>query len=280
MSEPLLSPSEKKGLGRLLRHLGADTATLTQVAPAKAGEPQMLDMAKEGAAPRRIAAALVVRAAALGLAELKGGRLSARPEARAFLRRALVKTVGEESGEGFLDQHRQTVSAAVSIDDVSRTVRLNLAESPLGPIARLKDKAGAAFLPPEAVDAGERLLADFTRGQLQPRVTASWEPRLSSRGGGRAGGIADLTDSAVAARARVGRAVDAMGPELSGVALDVCCFMKGLEVVERERQWPARSAKLMLRAALLALSRHYRPPGPARRQRLEHWGTADFRPDL
>jgi hypothetical protein len=135
-------------------------------------------------------------------------------------------------------------------------------------------------MPEAALSAGERLLADFTRGQLQPRVTASWEPRLSSRGSGGRGGVADLADSAMAARLAVNRALEALGPELSGVALDVCCFMKGLEIVERERQWPVRSAKLMLRTALLALSRHYHPPLQSRRPRMEHWGTQDYRPEL
>ncbi|WP_431322771.1 DUF6456 domain-containing protein [Rhizobium sp. YTU87027] len=74
--------------------------------------------------------------------------------------------------------------------------------------------------------------------------------------------------------------MEAMGPELAGVALDVCCFMKGLEAVERERQWPVRSAKLMLRTALMALSRHYNPPTPARRPRMEHWGAEGYRPEL
>ncbi|MFY8098443.1 MAG: DUF6456 domain-containing protein, partial [Allorhizobium sp.] len=57
-----------------------------------------------------------------------------------------------------------------------------------------------------------------------------------------------------------------------------CCFGKGLETVERERQWPARSAKLMLRAALLALSRHYTPPPP--RPRPSHWGDEGYRPEI
>ena len=133
-------------------------------------------------------------------------------------------------------------------------------ESPLGAIARLKDKSGEAFLPAEALAAGERLHADFTRAQLQPRLTMAYEPRLSSKTKGRAGGTADLCDTALAARMRVGRAMEAIGPELCGVALDVCCFQKGLEIVERERQWPVRSAKLMLRTALMALARHYAPP--------------------
>jgi len=74
--------------------------------------------------------------------------------------------------------------------------------------------------------------------------------------------MADLADSTIAARVAVNRALEAMGPELAGVALDVCYFMKGLQIVERERQWPVRSAKLMLRTALMALSRHYNHPRP------------------
>jgi hypothetical protein len=117
-------------------------------------------------------------------------------------------------------------------------------------------------------------------GQLQPRVTSSWDPRLAGKAKGSRGGIVDLTESEMAARLAVNRAVEAMGPELSGVALDVCCFMKGLETVERERQWPIRSAKLILRTALLALSRHYNPPAAPGRPRMQHWAAEGYRPEL
>ena len=120
--------------------------------------------------------------------------------------------------------------------------------------------------------------ADFARGHLQPKITASWEPRLSQRGKGEAGGKVDLTESAMAARTRVNRAIEAMGPELSGVALDICCFEKGLELVERERGWPVRSAKLMLRTALLALARHYASPSSPRAS--HSWGAEGFRPQM
>ncbi|WP_245484874.1 DUF6456 domain-containing protein, partial [Ciceribacter ferrooxidans] len=196
-----------------------------------------------------------------------------------FLRRALTDP---EAG-GFADQHREIEVCALpgGEGEAGRpaSVRRNLAESPLGPLARLKGRDGRPFLDKQAIEAGERLAADFLRAGLQPRITSSWEPRLSSRVKGAAGGAAELGDSALAARRRVTAAVEAMGPELAGVALDVCCFMKGLETVERERQWPVRSAKLMLRAALMALARHYAPPAAAGRH-TRHWGAEDYRPEI
>ena len=158
-------------------------------------------------------------------------------------------------------------------------MRRNLDESPLASLSRIKGRDGASFLPENALAAGERLAADFERGQMQPRVTMSFEPRLATRAKGAAGGQADLSDAALGARHRFNRAAEAMGPELSGVAIDVCCFGKGLETVERERQWPVRSAKLMLRAALMALARHYDPPRQSP-SRSRHWGAEDFRPVL
>ena len=219
---------------------------------------------------------LVAEAEARGLLRLSGGRASPTPEAVAFLRRALVE-VGDDA---FAGQHREIVVETAEVEGCRQPVQRNLAESPLSALCRLKDRSGAPFLPPEAIAAGERLLADFTRGQMQPRVTSSWEPRLSARSKGQAGGQADIAESAMAARERFSRAAEAMGPELAGVAMDVCCFCKGLELVERERQWPVRSAKLMLRTALLALARHYAPPVREPRRRSHHWGAEGYRPVL
>ena len=260
-------PSLRKQLLRLVRQLARGDCAIHHTAD---GEARLA-----GAEERLYPQAVIAEARSLGLVHLSGGRIAASAEASAFLRRALVA-----GGEAFSEQHGEVVAATAEVEGVRQAVRRNMQESPLGAVARLKDRDGRAFLPAEAVEAGERLLADFTRAQLQPRVTASWEPRLSSRAKGHAGGQAEIADSAIAARDRFSRAMDAMGPELSGVAVDVCCFSKGLETVERERQWPARSAKLMLRVALLALARHYAPPQSPPRRRSHHWGAEDYRPTL
>jgi hypothetical protein len=270
MPDSFVSAANRKALVRLLRHLLAEGPA--RICAADGGRE--VELAGDQSSPRRYPQALVKTAQSLGLVHRHQNGIAATPAARTFLRRTLLAL--EE--DGFQEQHRQSIPDTILEGGVCQTVRRNLLESPLSILSRLKDRSGTPFFPAEAIEAGGRLLADFTRGQLQPRVTASWEPRLSASSRGGASGQAELADSAMAARLRFSRAVAAMGPDLSGVAIDVCCFEKGLEAVERDRQWPARSAKLMLRTALSALARHYVPPAASAHDR--HWGADGFRPEL
>lgn len=160
-------------------------------------------------------------------------------------------------------------------------VVVDRAESPLARLARRRDRSGRSWLTPARLAAGERLRADFTLAQMMPTVTSNWS---TGRVKGGRGGVADLTDRALAARDRVEAALAAVGTDLGGVLIDVCCFLKGLEVVESERRWPVRSAKVVLDIALGRLGDHYglaeEAVGPDRAGRLAFWGAPDHRPTL
>lgn len=163
----------------------------------------------------------------------------------------------------------------------ARKPRLNKLESPLAALFLRRNADGHAFLSLAEFKAGEQLRFDFTRASLMPRISANWDVSVGRSGGSYGNGVADLTDGAVAARLRVEKAIAAVGPELSGVLLDVCCFLKGLETVERERRWPVRSAKLLLKTALAVLDRHYHPPTPERQsETILHWGADNYRPKM
>jgi hypothetical protein len=257
----------EKSVARLLRLLGNIGSRLIE-------DGASLRLAAPGGGDSPVAADVVASCIRRGLAVRRGDRLFATREARSWLRRFL-----SAREEAFLDQHRTVERAELVRGEEREVVTINVTVSPLSALARLRDRAGAAWLSPDAVMAGERLARDFHYGALQPRVTQSYEARVGERVRPGPGAAADLRDSVVAARLRIASAVEAMGPELSGVALDVCCFEKGLETVERERLWPPRSAKLMLKTALAQLHRHYNPPAPPVKRRSHAWGAEGYRPE-
>lgn len=261
----------RAGLAKLLRFLSAGAA---ERLPAEAGRVRL----KRADGSERAVPAILLRVAlSRGLTTGTAGRLALSDAGRSWLRRALA--AGEDA---FAVQHGKRETAVVDVDGVRTSVVLNTAESPLGTLVRIKDKGGRPFLSERAFLAGERLRADFTRGLLQPRISANWDVTVSMkhrRQGGSAG-IADLTDAALSARRRVDEALDAVGPELSGVLVDVCCFLKGIETVERERQWPVRSGKLMLKTALLSLARHYDSLHGATPRSTHRWGDEGYRPEM
>lgn len=154
-------------------------------------------------------------------------------------------------------------------------------ESPLDWLRRHRDRSGAPLITDEQFAAGERLRADHHFAGLDPRVTASWSVVAPcTRGCGGAAG--EIADNVLAARERVNRALMAVGPELAGVLVDVCCNLRGLEQVEQRNGWALRSAKVVLQLALSALARHYGmiPPTACSRPRSRHWGAPDYRPAI
>jgi len=168
----------------------------------------------------------------------------------------LPATAAEGEINPFRAQHLSLAHRRLETPDGPVDVAIDESESPLAWLARRKGRDGKPLIEPVQFQAGERLRADFTRANLTPSVTSSWD---ASRAGGRRGqsGGATFSDAVVAAREQVSRALEAVGPEFSGVLLDLCCFLKGLEDIERERRWPQRSAKIVLQLGLDRLARHY-----------------------
>lgn len=173
---------------------------------------------------------------------------------RAWLARAAAARGGLL--DPFRAQHLSAALAQMRVDGVAETVTVDEGESPLAWLARRKGRDGRALIEPHQLQAGERLRAEFTLAHLMPRTTSNWHAPIARDG--RAGdGAGSFTETMIAARQRVRRALDAVGPEFAGLLVDVCCFLKRLEDVERERGWPLRSAKVVLQLALNQLARHY-----------------------
>jgi hypothetical protein len=246
------------------------------------GDPAVLRVVgRDGLRRRRVERALVDRLVAEDLASLtvdtdtpSTSRLSLTVTGRARLRRAGA------DGPDFRRQHGAVASRAVTPDAPPLVV--DEAESPLAWLARRRDKDGRTFLSAPRVAAGERLRADFTLARMMPTVTSNWSAGRIGTGKSGPGGVGDLTDRALAARDRVRAALDAVGTDLADLLLDVCCFLKGLETIESDRRWPARSAKVVLDIALGRLAAHYglaeEARGLDRARRLRAWGTGDHRP--
>jgi hypothetical protein len=206
-------------------------------------------------------------------------RLALTDAGRAYLRRLSAPKI--EQAEPFRAQHASY--ALRQLEKGARPTLVNEAESPLAWLARRKDRDGRTFLDAAQREAGERFRRDIEQAQLLQRVTANWETSINAaRRGSDAGAV--VSEVAIDARRRLARAFDAVGPEMAGLVTDVCGYLKGLEIVESERGWPPRSAKVVLRIALDRLARHYglavEARGRDRADALLHWGAEDYRPRM
>lgn len=168
-----------------------------------------------------------------------------------------AKLNGNTQIDGFLAQHFALARQEIDTEQGRAGVTVDEAESPLVWLARRKGRDGRPLIDAYQLAAGERLRSEFTRAQMMPRITSNWQAAVSTGARGAGGNAAQATDVMIAARQRFRQALDAVGPEFAGLLVDVCCFLKRLDDVERERQWPARSAKVVLQLGLDRLARHF-----------------------
>ena len=125
-------------------------------------------------------------------------------------------------------------------------------------LARLaSNRDGPAFLAPHHLAAAERLEQLVRQAQLAPRVTMSYSPANVGGRSSSSNGVETASDGAADARLRLSRIASTLPADCWGVLFDVCGLGKGLQLIETERRWPRRSAKLVLRIGLEQLAGHF-----------------------
>jgi hypothetical protein len=167
--------------------------------------------------------------------------------------RMWIKRAMSAPDDAYLSQHRCLHTS------YEGPVRLceNLAESPLKMLAHKRGQK-EPFLDQAQVRAAEQLQHDIMVSGLVAKTTMSWE-RLQT---GRIKEMAntphsDQSPHRLDCRHRLHRAFETLGPDLSNIALDVCVFLKKLGQIEKERNLPQRSAKVLLKIALERLAVFY-----------------------
>jgi len=250
-----------KDAARLLRHL-AEEGCYGIVSPLDCG---------------RIALYRQVRGTSLG-----AGYVSAET-VEALVEQGLIAWSGSGSGARLtlVQATGQIEATSAPAAETAPTPAMDDRESPLLWLHRRADRDGRPQISEAEFAAGERFRADITLAQMLPRTTMNWDAALTpeERGAGPRD-HAGASDTALAARQRVKLACERLGPELSGLAIDVCGFLKKLDLVEKERRWPARSAKVVLRVALATLATHYGLDRRARPGVVRAWQEEGARPSL
>ncbi len=161
--------------------------------------------------------------------------------------------------QDFSSQHRLLEEVDMIEDDgklIKRTV--NLAESPLGWLRRRGGAQGKPYLEDHEYTAGERLREDYWRSDLSSRISGSiWDKQGTGSKGYHTEAFQNASASALDAKKRLLKALDAVGYPLNRVLVGACLREQGLDALEQAERWPRRSAKIILKLALGRLAHHY-----------------------
>jgi len=133
-----------------------------------------------------------------------------------------------------------------------RSVRVNLAESPLGWLR------ARGLVSDRQLAAGEALRFDYERGALPQRTVMRWDasPPGKGRRAGAQPGASTLAQ--IDARDRFHEAIAAAGPGLGDILWRVVCAGESVPVAEEALGWPTRAGRLVLTLALDRVANYYR----------------------
>lgn len=195
-------------------------------------------------------------------------------------RAALARALAPPDIEAFQAQHALLQKAVVEHETGAQPVTINGAESPMLWLHRRRDAAGQPLINAAQFAAGERFRADLTFAGALPQVTANWSP-VARNTRGDSPPLA-FSETRLAARQRLDRAMAQLDSEMTGVMIDICGFLKSLGQIEQERGWSRRTARHVLGRALLRLAEHYglSPQAARPRPEMRHWGAPNYRPVL
>lgn len=253
-SQPVSLEGNSAEILTRLSHPGAVLAVAEEMENAV-----VLRQGEEVAAKMPVARSLAGAMALLGwITCTRPGRIS-RYQITQIGRNALTRMVAENENKARARaEHAQGAAQGSSAHASARPRRSRYggAETPLDMLARLTDKNGAPFLPADLVQAGKRLREDFEVAQVGLHLVQG-SAHFGSDDCSPAAPSAWASQSAKAAEMRAKRALTALGPGLSDIALRCCCYLEGLETAEKQLGWSARSGKIVLRIALLQLKSHY-----------------------
>jgi len=171
--------------------------------------------------------------------------------------------------------------AAIELPNRPEAPAINRTESAVHWLTRRVDGKGKPFLTDTQFAAAELIRRDFEIAGLGARVTSRWENAGDIAPG--QGTPVSAAERVTAAHQRFSKAIEAIGPELSAIVIEVCCLAAGVEQAERRLSLPARAGKAVLKMALSALARHYGlidSDETLPRHRLRSWGSPDFRSPL
>lgn len=178
--------------------------------------------------------------------------LSPRPDGGWRLTRAPAAERSTPAGRPSVIEGRRRV---VGPDGRAAMLTVNLGESPIAWLARRRDAGGSAWLTIPEIAAAEKLRDDFVLAGTLGRLTMTWDAGPRTRGG-RGPGV-DPAERARAAKDRIARALDEVGPGLREILEQICSAGTALEAAERSLGLPRRSGKTVLKLALQRLAKHY-----------------------